>query len=400
MEKNYLLKSKWDKFVGRRQPPLRGYLIYQGFIDWLSKRYDYDFSNLFLFFCEKIETDAIADSFVNYVLKEKLINLIIDDINVRTKKLHDDIDRFKEDTSKLFDFSKNLSKSNEEFNTLFKKFCELWKNFAPSLVFIIFMEEALEREVLKNFEDKEEAKLKLMNIVASDVKSHIFDDLNKRTDAQYNEFYLEYEKHTELLKKLIQFRDWRKNIYDSSWYGYSKDFFEKLGSSTGIGPNIDWESPETIIKFLKNKNKYEFENHALVFYDNKLKKININYGEDVFELKNKVLSSVIGSEIKGNIACKGFAKGIVRIIEPHTKVKTFNDGDILVSKMTTPDLTPIIKKAGGIVTDEGGVTSHAAVLSREFDIPCVIGTKFATKVLKDGDIVEVDANKGVVKKLK
>ena len=56
-----------------------------------------------------------------------------------------------------------------------------------------------------------------------------------------------------------------------------------------------------------------------------------------------------------------------------------------------------IKKAKAIVTDEGGVTSHAAVVSRELGIPCVIGTKLATKVFKDGDFVEVDAEKGIVK---
>jgi pyruvate,water dikinase len=61
---------------------------------------------------------------------------------------------------------------------------------------------------------------------------------------------------------------------------------------------------------------------------------------------------------------------------------------------------PIIKKCGAIVTDEGGITCHAAVISRELEIPCIVGTKIATQVLKDGDLVEVDANKGVVKILK
>lgn len=58
-----------------------------------------------------------------------------------------------------------------------------------------------------------------------------------------------------------------------------------------------------------------------------------------------------------------------------------------------------MKKAGAIVTDEGGILFHAAVVSRELSIPCIIGTKIATQVLKDGDLVEVDAEKGIVKKL-
>jgi pyruvate,water dikinase len=65
--------------------------------------------------------------------------------------------------------------------------------------------------------------------------------------------------------------------------------------------------------------------------------------------------------------------------------------------MTNPQMMPLIKDAGAIVTDEGGLTCHAAIISREMKIPCVVGTKVATRVLKDGDLVEVDAEKGVVK---
>ena len=65
--------------------------------------------------------------------------------------------------------------------------------------------------------------------------------------------------------------------------------------------------------------------------------------------------------------------------------------------MTTVDYLPAMKKASAIVTDDGGITSHAAIISRELGIPCIVGTKIATKVLKDGDLVEVNANKGEVK---
>ena len=67
--------------------------------------------------------------------------------------------------------------------------------------------------------------------------------------------------------------------------------------------------------------------------------------------------------------------------------------------MTDPRYVPAMKKAAAIVTDEGGITCHAAIVSRELKKPCIIGTKIATKVLKDGDEVEVDAEKGVVKKI-
>ena len=75
--------------------------------------------------------------------------------------------------------------------------------------------------------------------------------------------------------------------------------------------------------------------------------------------------------------------------------------DLVIVDTGSVDKTKeIAKKAGAIVTEEGGITSHAAIVSRELGIPSVIGTKIATKVLKDGDLVEVDANKGVVKILK
>ena len=75
-------------------------------------------------------------------------------------------------------------------------------------------------------------------------------------------------------------------------------------------------------------------------------------------------------------------------------------GDILVSIATNPNLVSAMKKASAIITNAGGLTCHAAIVSRELNIPCIVGTKVATKVLKDGDLVEVDADEGMVKILK
>ncbi|MDD5177780.1 MAG: PEP-utilizing enzyme [Candidatus Nanoarchaeia archaeon] len=105
-------------------------------------------------------------------------------------------------------------------------------------------------------------------------------------------------------------------------------------------------------------------------------------------------------EFKGSPACMGKARGIVKLVETVNDLPKFKEGDILVSASTNPHLMPAIKKAAGIITDTGGVTCHAAVVSRELNIPCVIGTKIATKVLKDGDLVELDADNGIIKKIK
>ncbi len=105
------------------------------------------------------------------------------------------------------------------------------------------------------------------------------------------------------------------------------------------------------------------------------------------------------TEVVGQTAQPGFAKGVVKKIFRAKDMAKFNKGDILVSVATDPDIVPAMKKAAAIVTEQGGITSHAAIVSRELGIPCVIGTKIATKVFKDGDMVEVDANKGTVKKI-
>lgn len=105
-------------------------------------------------------------------------------------------------------------------------------------------------------------------------------------------------------------------------------------------------------------------------------------------------------KIKGQPAFAGYAKGKVKIVNTPQEMIKMHQGDVLVSHMTNPDIVPAMKKASAIVTDLGGITCHAAIVSRELKVPCVIGTKIATQVFKDGDIVEVDAAKGIVKLVK
>jgi|GEM_PF-4365940 len=100
--------------------------------------------------------------------------------------------------------------------------------------------------------------------------------------------------------------------------------------------------------------------------------------------------------IKGSVAYKGKARGRVQIIDSSSEVPKMKRGSVLVCSMTNPDFMPAAVQATAIVTDQGGILCHAAIVSRELKIPCIIGTKIATKVLKDGDLVEVDAEKGVV----
>jgi len=105
-------------------------------------------------------------------------------------------------------------------------------------------------------------------------------------------------------------------------------------------------------------------------------------------------------EIKGTIANQGVVRGIAKVILGSSDFYKFNDNDIIVTTMTSVDFVPLMKRAAGFVTNEGGITCHASIVSRELNKPCIIGTKIATKVLRDGQLVEVDANKGIVRIIK
>ena len=108
--------------------------------------------------------------------------------------------------------------------------------------------------------------------------------------------------------------------------------------------------------------------------------------------------------VQGRCANPGKIIGKVRIIsfaseEYHKEISEFQNGEILVTGMTRPQIAHLCHKASAIITDEGGITSHASIISREFNIPCIIATKNATKIFKTGDIIEVDAITGIARKI-
>jgi pyruvate,water dikinase len=115
---------------------------------------------------------------------------------------------------------------------------------------------------------------------------------------------------------------------------------------------------------------------------------NVKFGDELSNFKG---------EIKGNTAYFGKTIGKVRKIIDRNQLKHFKEGEILVSPSTLPSFLPAMRKSAGIISDEGGVVCHAAIVARELKKPCIIGTKIAVDVLNDGDLIEVDANKGVVK---
>lgn len=127
----------------------------------------------------------------------------------------------------------------------------------------------------------------------------------------------------------------------------------------------------------------------------------INSGERAKKIITEFLASRrSGADqpvLRGQAANKGRAQGRARVLFDAREGEAFRHGDILVTAMTSPDYMFAVRKSAAIITDEGGLTCHAAIVARELGIPCIVGTKIATQVLRDGDQVEVDATRGVVK---
>ena len=105
------------------------------------------------------------------------------------------------------------------------------------------------------------------------------------------------------------------------------------------------------------------------------------------------------SQFKGLAASRGKIRGIARVLEDASGISEFKKGEILVTYMTTIEFIPVFRKATAVVTDEGGMSCHAAIISREFKLPCVVGTRIATRIVRTGDEIEVDAVRGVVRLL-
>ena len=101
--------------------------------------------------------------------------------------------------------------------------------------------------------------------------------------------------------------------------------------------------------------------------------------------------------LKGIAASKGIVKAKVRLVSKNSYPYVFEEGEVLVTEITDPSMVPIIAKASAIITDIGGIMSHPAIVAREFGIPCIVGVKNATKILKNGQEVVVNGETGEIK---
>jgi phosphoenolpyruvate synthase/pyruvate phosphate dikinase len=205
----------------------------------------------------------------------------------------------------------------------------------------------------------------------------------------------------------------------------NKKRFEKIRNS-GVDAHMDKNFPkifgklskehQMLIQFMARKELVRFLGGKELDFD----KIRQRKKEYLLITKNgktrecgfNIIKNVLGrelpgsggfdgaNELKGRVANKGLAKGKAVVVYSSKDYRKIKKGAILVTPMTKPDVVPFLFKVSAIITDDGGALSHASIISRELNIPCIVGTKIATQVLKDGDMVEVDADRGVVRILK
>ncbi len=215
------------------------------------------------------------------------------------------------------------------------------------------------------------------------------------------------------LSGVADFKEWVRSYMDKVLFesdGHTNKLFAILGKQFKLQPYIfhnftqreiiglyDKQQPN-IDKTLKRQKAFVINYDRLHFYEGKR-------AQAIIKMFRKNVSGT--HTVSGRVASLGKAVGPVKIISVnytdleflHKKIAKMNKGDILIAETTSPELIVACKKAAAIVTDIGGLLSHAAIVSREFGIPCVVGTENATKIFKDGDIVEVDAEKGTVTKI-
>lgn len=207
---------------------------------------------------------------------------------------------------------------------------------------------------------------------------HVIWQKGYRKDMQYHGFYC-YENLLREMAKRNGTDDWQLFGYLFPW--------EVEGFLAKKIPSIqELIERRKFSCFIVSRGKFDLKTgkEARKFVKN------LNLIEDFFHLK----------ETKGQCAYIGKVKGCAKIVQLPSDMVKMKKGDILISQATSPDLLPAMRMAGAIVTNTGGLICHAAIVSRELKLPCVVGTRNATLIFRDGDLIEVDANKGIVRKLR
>jgi phosphohistidine swiveling domain-containing protein len=224
-------------------------------------------------------------------------------------------------------------------------------------------------------------------------------NIHKDQEKVYAKYdFSDEEKHLIDCLQIINFlQDERKRVTNISYPFLQNKILAEISQRTDVSRELLWlMTPNEIVSALKGK---------IVNIDHRKNNCAISVSGDEFVVYEKIpdfldegIEEVVDVDmVKGVAGSKGIVKGKVRICKTSRDARLIENGEVMVAPCTTPDFIIGFQKAAAVVTDEGGVTSHAAVVSREMNLPCVIDTKNATDILRDGDYIEVDGGKGIVR---
>lgn len=269
---------------------------------------------------------------------------------------------------------------------------------------------------------KEDYLSRLNTLISYDIDAKIenINNVRKNNDIGYERILEQYnfnEKTKKLIKAIRDFiflRTYTTEYSDNLFYLGRHTIFKEISNRTDIiVEDLIMLDDKEILHILKNQGimskeikkviKNRKDGFAMIWINGKVQTV---FGNEILELQAEIArtyKSLNAEEEKsdrkiilGSIANKGKVRGIARVLNTYQDIYKVEKGDIIVATMTTPDYVSAMEKAAGFITDEGGITCHAAIISREFNVPCIVGTLNGTKEIKDGQMIELDAYTGKV----
>lgn len=345
---------KWIKFTEREVDLFTASSIAIGYTVYLKKYLGVNFKAILLIYKHDVVNSHREENDYKKVLsltkdKSKFVS-ILNELEKRNKILRRYIGLKDRDLSKL---------SDSDFKNFFMIFSRSYCEYFPLFVLPRYF------GLMLNFED---------------LPRKTYDKLIRLRGTSMSE--LIQEKFLPLLFGEIQHR--KKIKSQLLFYAFPKEI-ESLLSDRGTISNAILERRSKYCAVLIKRNKF------FVYYGRKARKIELSASSSVLER--------LPREISGKTAYgRGILRGRVKLVVRRNDIKNAG-GLILVTPMIQIRFKPFLKKVLAIVTDEGGIGCHAAIISREFKIPCIVGTRIASKVLKDGDFVEINMDKGIIRKL-
>lgn len=343
---------------------------------------------------------------IDNVLKKEIVNHLESDLGIKDKTERDLLlsklvipkkkSFFVQETEDLLKIALKVQK-NKKANTKqdVKEYLKKY-TWMPSIAYLNpFL---TEKDVIKKVEGllKENPNERLAQI----------EQTKKETQGDYKEAFEQIKKSRRLVelidlaREFIYLQTYRFDVFSIAHY-HAYPLLEEVGRRFNLKiEELVYLTGEEIIDLLKGKtevNKEEIKNRIRNYALTKEgDKYTLLSGDEVKKVVRKVIKAVV---VRGVVASQGRATGRAKLVDEVEDIPKVNKGDIIISPMTHPKLLPAIVKAAGIITDFGGILCHAAIVSREFGTPCIVGTNNATKVFKDGDLIELNAYDGSARKL-